>query len=231
MTDLTYSDKADPERTGLYLYGVVPSKGSNGEPLVVAEPGLDGAAVQVVASGDIGILTHACAPVPYEGGVAQIHAWVLAQHEVIKSAHAQAGTILPIRFNSIVAATDRGAAQILVDWLERCHDELAAQLDALRDRVELGVQLFAGRVPTGATADADSEATGSVSRGRGYFQAQLAARQERERSRAAEALTAQTVFDDLTRLCEEIVVNPKRPAREGVQSAEAGQSGQRMLLD
>ena len=222
------TDQVDPIRAGLYLYGVVPSVGTDGQPLTITVAGLDGAPVQVVAYGDVGVLTHSCSPRPYEGDVAQVHAWVLAQHEVISAAHANAGTILPIRFNSIVAPTaDRSAAEVLVDWLSRCHDAVAARLEALRGRVELGVQLFAEPVPSEA-----SPPTGApVSRGRAYFQAQLAQRQERERIRATEALTAREVFDELAARADGLVVNPQRPVREGTTPLAELQGGGRLLLD
>lgn len=214
-------------RTALYLYGVVPSVALDGQPLSVSVPGLDAAPVTVVTHGDIGVLAHSCAPHPCEGDVAQVHSWVLAQHEVIRSAHAAAGTILPIRFNSIVAATDdRTAAEVIVAWLDAAHDEITSRLDALRDRVELGVQVFAGRANIVPAAGADAA---PAARGRAYFQAQLGQRQERERARAAEALTASAVFDELALRSEGIVVNPKRPAREG--SPGAAQPGERLLLD
>ncbi len=213
--------------TALYLYGVVPSVALDGHPLSVSAPGFDAASVTVVTHGDIGVLAHNCAPHPCEGDVAQVHTWVLAQHEVIRSAHADAGTILPIRFNSIVAATgDRTAAEVLVAWLDAGHDEIVSRLDALRDRVELGVQVFAGRAHAVPSADADAA---PAARGRAYFQARLSQRQDRERARAAEALTASTVFDELALRSEGIVVNPKRPAREG--SPGAAQPSEHLLLD
>jgi len=221
------TDFPDPGHTALYLYGVVPSVDADGEPLVAAARGLDGANVHVVTSRDIGVVTHVCAPVPYEGDVAQVHAWVLAQHEVVTSARAQAGTILPIRFNSIVAATDSPAAQVLIDWLDQSHDQLAARLDELRDRVELGVQVFAERASPGVPA---SPAT-APARGRAYFQAQLGQRQEKERVRANEALIASSVFGELAALSEGIVVNPKRPQREGNDTAGSAHTAAQMLLD
>jgi len=213
--------------TALYLYGVVPSAGLNGKPLSVSAPGLDAAPVIMVTHGDIGVLAHSCAPHPYEGDVAQVHAWVLAQYEVIRSAHADAGTILPIRFNSIVAATgDRTATEVLVAWLDAGHYEIASRLDALRDRVELGVQVFAGRahvVPSAGTGAAPA------ARGRAYFQAQLSQRQDRARARADQTLTASKVFDELALRAEGIVVNPKRPARAG--SPDAAQPSEHLLVD
>lgn len=222
----------DSGYTALYLYGVVPSVGTGGESFALALRGIDGARVDVVVYRDIGILTHACAPLPYEGDVTQVHAWVLAQHEVIRSAHAEAGTILPIRFNSIIAPTaDRSAAEVLIDWLESGHDELATRLAALRDRVELGVQVLAERTPRSPSADPGVDPATATSRGRAYFQAQLGLRQERERLRATEALTARTVFDELAARSDGIVLNPKRPQREGIGSVDPGQTGMHMLLD
>ena len=217
------------ETTALYLYGIAPSLSTDGKPMEITARGLDGALVSLVVCRDVGVLVHSCPPFPYEGDVALVHAWVLAQHEIISAAHAQAGTVLPIRFNSIVAATgDRTATEVLVAWLDRSHDEIVARLDALRDRVELGVRVTAGAPPSDPAVGAYAAAP---ARGRAYFQEQLAQRKEKERLRATEALIAQTVFDDLAALCDGIVVNPKRPPRAGTPVADAAGAGGRMLLD
>lgn len=216
------ADLPDAEHSALYLYGIVPSAGIDGEPLVLAVRGLDDEPITVISAGGIGVLTHACEPIPYEGDVAQVHARVLAQHGVISAAHAAAGTILPIRFNSIVAATtELSAMQVLTAWLERGHDEIEARLEGLRQRVELGVQVTAGAIPAESPAASEPPA-----RGRAYFQAQLAQRKEKENLRATEALGAQAMFDRLAELSDRIVVNPKRPQREGAAPVTG-----RMLLD
>lgn len=221
--------------TALYLYGVVQSTGRLGGPLVITTPGLDGEEVRVVAHREVGVLTHSCAPEPCQGNDEQVHAWVLAQHAVVSAAHHAAGTILPIRFNSIVAADGgRSATELLVDWLDRCHDALAARLAALRDRVELGVQVLAAGPQSDESSSGRSAArdvSGSSSRGRAYFQNQLAQRQDRERLRAAEALTVQTVFDDLAARADEIIVNPPRPVRDGDTGTGPAQRRARMLVD
>jgi hypothetical protein len=217
------------ETTALYLYGIAPSLSTDGKPMEITARGLDGAMVSLVVCRDVGVLVHSCPPFPYEGDVALVHAWVLAQHEIISAAHAQAGTVLPIRFNSIVAATgDRTATEVLVAWLDRSHDEIVARLDGLRDHVELGVRVTAGAPNRDPAVVADVAAP---ARGRAYFQEQLAQRKEKERLRATEAIIARTVFDDLAALCGGIVVNPKRPPRAGMPVAEAAEAGGRMLLD
>lgn len=217
----------DNEFTALYLYGLIPSVGLNGEPLSISALGLDSAPIIIVAHGDVAVLAHVCAPQPYDGDVAQVHAWVLAQHNVIKSVHAETGTILPIRFNSIVAATeDHTAAQVLAAWLTLGHDEIASRLDGLRDRVELGVQVFAGPSVDVPSADVDGV---PKARGRAYFQAQLSQRQDRERARVTQALMASTIFDELALRSEAIVVKPKRDARAG--SKDAVYARENLLLD
>jgi len=222
----------DEAFTALYMYGIIPSVGIDGQPLAAGARGLNGAPVHVVAYRDVGVLVHACAPIPYQGDVAAIHAWVLAQHEVVRATHADAGTILPIRFNSIVAATDdRTADDVLVAWLERCHDELAARLAELRDRVELGIQILSGRTSVDPSTSLGAVPALSVSRGRAYFQDQLAARQDKERLRASEALTTRAVFDEVAARSEAIVVNPKRPERLGSSGSGAMPVGGNMLLD
>lgn len=208
--------------SALYLYAVVPARGLDGMPLTLSAKGLDGAAVELIARDGIGVLTHECPPEPYEGDAPAVHAWVLAQHEVIAEAFAKAGTVLPIRFDSIVAATDKPAAQLLEAWLEHSHDALASRLDELMGRVELGVQIISAAPPAKAGRAAPGQ-----SRGRDYFQAQMAERKERERVRAHEDMLAARAFEELSSRAEDVSLNPKRGNRDG---AGAEQSA-RVLLD
>lgn len=216
---------ADTQGSALYLYGVVPALGLDGTPLTVAAKGLDGAAVQVIARDGIAVLTHACPPEPYEGDAPAVHAWVLAQHEVIAEAFEKAGTILPIRFDSIVAATDKPARQLLEAWLEHSHDALASRLDDLLGRVELGVQIISAAPPVQAGRAA--RAVPGQSRGREYFQTQMAERKERERVRAHEDMLAARTFEELTSRAEDLCLNPKRGNREGAGT----DANARVLLD
>ncbi|MEI6363183.1 MAG: GvpL/GvpF family gas vesicle protein [Actinomycetes bacterium] len=221
------ANQAEASSIARYLYAIVPSTGIDGVPLVIDVPGLDGTALSMVTYRDIGIITHACPPHLYEGDVAQVHARVLAQHQVISAAHSLAGTILPIRFNSIVTPTaEQPAVELLVAWLAREHDEIVTRLDGLRNRVELGVQVISVPPPTEAAA------TGAEApRGRDYFKAQLAQRKEKERARATEALTAQAIFDHLAELSDRVVINSKRPQREGTPTAVDEVPGGRLQLD
>ncbi|MGV1005625.1 MAG: GvpL/GvpF family gas vesicle protein [Candidatus Nanopelagicales bacterium] len=214
------------QNSALYLYAVVPAKGVDGTPLTIAARGLDGAPVEVISHGEVGILTHACQPAPYEGDAPAVHAWVLSQHEVVAEAFEKAGAALPLRFDSIVATTDRPAAELVRAWLEHSHDDIAARLQRLAGRVELGVQILSALPAATAEKTSAKPAAGSGSRGRNYFQAQMAERKERERIRAAEDALAGHAFAELSSRAEEISLNPKRGGTDS-----GPETGTRMLLD
>ena len=105
--------------------------------------GLDGCPVRVVVEGRIGALVHDCPPHPYDsGGEAAEAEWVLAHHAVLQLAMATYGSVLPMTFNTIVAATDgKSADENLRDWLAAERASLEARVDAMAGKAEFGLQV------------------------------------------------------------------------------------------
>ena len=82
-----------------YLYCVIPA---NGATPAVRAPALDGGPVQLIRHRDIAVLTHACAPEPYQGSETEVRGWIAAHNAVVEEAWKSAGTVLPMSFDVIV---------------------------------------------------------------------------------------------------------------------------------
>ena len=105
--------------------------------------GLDGARVYVLWQGEIGALVHDCPPEPYQGDTETMMGCVNTHNDVIDRAWAEAGSILPMRFDVIVRPDEGHTADENVRrWLEEEHSNFKIKLDEFRDKVELGVQLL-----------------------------------------------------------------------------------------
>ena len=123
-----------------YLYCVLPAY--DAVPAISA-PALDGGPVHPIRYRDIAVLTHACAPEPYQGSETEVCGWIAAHNAVIEEAWQSAGTVLPMSFDVIVRGDIEHSAEVnVVGWLEEHHAALRGRLEALRGRVEVGVQIF-----------------------------------------------------------------------------------------
>ena len=127
--------------TARYVYCVVPLAGvSVGH---AYGTGLDGQPVYQVSQGRIAVLVHDCPAEPYRpADRATVERLVLAHHSVVEAAFEEFGCVLPMTFNSIVAASqDKNAAGNLAVWLESEQDLLVRRLDALRGKAEYGLHV------------------------------------------------------------------------------------------
>ena len=98
-----------------YLYCVLPAY--DAAPAVCA-PALDGGPVHSIRHRDIAVLTHACAPEPYQGSETEICGWIAAHNAVIEEAWKSAGTVLPMSFDVIVRGDSGHSAEANVAaWL------------------------------------------------------------------------------------------------------------------
>ena len=123
-----------------YLYCVLPAY--DAAPAVCA-PALDGEPVHSIRHRDIAVLAHACAPEPYQGSETEVCNWIAAHNAVIEEAWKSAGTVLPMSFDVIVRGdSGRSAEANVVGWIEEHHAALRRRLQALRGRVEVGVQIL-----------------------------------------------------------------------------------------
>jgi hypothetical protein len=194
-----------------YLYCVIPAYGT--APAVCA-PALDGERVHAIHHRDLAVLTHACAPEPYQGSETEVCGWIAAHNTVIEEAWKTAGTVLPMSFDVIVRGdSDHSAEANVIRWLEEHHAALRSRLQVLHGRVEVGVQIF--RDAEDSAADEAGEA-GSLQvrpRGRAYFaQHQRRREQGRRLEREAEAVFRRH-GEMLAALADDVQINRLRPVQ------------------
>lgn len=141
---------------GLYVYCVArgPGRYSFG-PI-----GLDGADVYTLASPDLCVVVqNRRAETCRTEQPHAIESWVLAHQQVVSAATEAFGTVLPMAFNMIVAASVSGSAvENLMAWLGERRDRLTCLLDRLGAKAEYGVQIFWDtKVITAALVQGDPE--------------------------------------------------------------------------
>lgn len=124
---------------GLYVYAVIPGS----FPGLALGAGIDDVPLKLVAVGDgPAAVVHEHRQAPYSGADDDVQRWVLEHSNVVERCWEQAGTVLPMSFNVIVAPGDGiPASDRLAQWLEASGPALAGRLDALRERVELRVEI------------------------------------------------------------------------------------------
>ncbi|KAE8763913.1 GvpL/GvpF family gas vesicle protein [Georgenia thermotolerans] len=125
--------------SGLYVYAIVPAD----MPPTQLGTGIDRAPLElVVAPGGVAAVVHEHAGNPYDGADEDVRRWVLEHGDVVERVFDAAGTVLPVSFNVIVAASDDAPARDrLRDWLGRGSSQLGGRLERLRGRVELRVEI------------------------------------------------------------------------------------------
>lgn len=126
--------------TGLYVYAIVPAAD-------IAETalgtGIDEEPLRLVTSDGLAAVVHASATEPYQGPDAEVERWILEHSQVVDAVWETANTVLPVTFNVIVSPGDNAetAEQRLMQWLASSADTVREHLEALRDRVELRVEI------------------------------------------------------------------------------------------
>lgn len=132
---------SSPTEPGLYIYAIVPDTVDSAS----LGTGIDDAALELLAvSGGVAAVVHRHAAGPYDGADADVERWILQHSQVIERLWDQAGTILPMSFNVIVApgGADGGTADAqLQQWLGEMAEGLSENLAALAGRVELRVEI------------------------------------------------------------------------------------------
>jgi Gas vesicle synthesis protein GvpL/GvpF len=133
---------ADTDRPGaaggrLYVYAVLPSGSWD------LGTGIDSAPLRLVATGGVAAVVHDHGDrPPISGSDAEAERRVLEHGAVVERCWEQAGTVLPMTVNVLVAAGDDGSAEDrLAAWLAGDAHGLSARLDALRGRVELRIDV------------------------------------------------------------------------------------------
>lgn len=128
------------EQAGWYLYCVVRAEGEPG----LESLGIQGQQVHIVVRNGLSAVVHVCPARPYQSNDPEmVAAWVLAHHQVVEAAWKRWGTVLPLRFNTIIKADgQRRARENLVSWLDTEADRLKAKLEHLDGKAECGIQVL-----------------------------------------------------------------------------------------
>ena len=105
--------------------------------------GIDGSEVYTLVYNRLCAVVHSCPAKSYQSEDGALTAsWVLAHHQVVDAAWRRWGTVVPLTFNTIIAAGQESADKNLGDWLEKEHESLEGRLDTLSGKTEYGVQVF-----------------------------------------------------------------------------------------
>ena len=125
---------------GLYLYCIA----DGGQEANLGKIGIDENEAYIIPYKDIGAVVHKCLPRPYRSeNTEKVTEWVLAHQKVVETAWEKFGTVLPLGFDTIIKGDELvSAEQNLIKWLEESYENLKARIERVRDRVEVGVQIF-----------------------------------------------------------------------------------------
>lgn len=136
----------------LYVYAIIPAKGDLAESLT----GIERRPVRLIEAGSgLAALVHDAEPIPFQGPDEQVKGWIVEHSSVVERAWEALGTVLPVTVNVIVKGDATASAEErLRAWLEQSEASLRQRLDALRDRVELRVEVALDR---GEAARSDPE--------------------------------------------------------------------------
>lgn len=129
----------------LYVYAIIPHVDVAS---AFGDIGIDGNPVALISLPDAGVgaLVHETPPMPYQGGDEDVRRWVLEHSRVVEHAWEHFGTVLPVTFNVIVRPENNDSADTrLRSWLHESSPKLRERLEALRDRVELRVEISLDR--------------------------------------------------------------------------------------
>lgn len=192
-----------------YLYCVLPA--DDAAPAVCA-PALDGGPVHPIRHRDIAVLAHACAPEPYQGSETEVCGWIAAHNAVVEEAWRSAGTVLPMSFDVIVRGdAGHNAEANVAGWLSEHRAVLRSRLQALRGRVEVGVQILRDAEDSAAGEAGDAESVQARPRGHAYFARHQRRREHRERLEREAAAVFRRHGEILAALVDDVQVNSPRP--------------------
>jgi len=130
-----------------YVYAVIPTSARRD----FGPIGIMQSQVYTIRYRDIEALVHDCTPeTPAEEGILRqtqdseaLKRLVAAHGEVVDTAWAEAGTVLPIGFDVIIRADGtRSAEEKVRHLLKKSYDSFKVKLEEFRNKVELGVCIF-----------------------------------------------------------------------------------------
>lgn len=186
--------------------------------------GIEGREVYTVASDGLSAVVHdTLADPPDCRERERVIGWVVSHQEVVDTAWRRYGTILPVRFHTVI----KGGADDLKGWLAGNRGNLRESMARLKDREEYGVQLFwdedlvAGRLADTVPALRELKIKAAGGTGAAYMHGQLLEKAlKREMARERERYSGN--------LCRRIRGLAERMIMEDLKGTD---SGARMIMN
>lgn len=122
---------------GRYIYCV--TDGGNG--VTFGMVGIEGSEVYSVPFKDTCAVVQNCAGAYLSSDKDTIVKWVVTHQQVVNEAVTRFGTVLPIRFDTII----KGGPDVLKGWLEDNYDILRQKIERFKGKSEYGLQVFWNR--------------------------------------------------------------------------------------
>jgi len=201
---------------GRYIYCVA----EGGEELSLGGIGIEGTRVYTVAFNGLSAVVHnAPADLPDCRNREKVIDWVVAHQEVVDMAWHMFGTVIPIRFHTVIKEGTEGVK----GWLAGNHGELLKKIGLMKGREEYGLQLFwntdlvAGRLMEGVQALKELKAKGEGGSGAAYMHGQLLQKAlKREMEREAVRFF-EDIYERVKDLAERIIIEEVKATDSGLQ--------------
>jgi hypothetical protein len=106
--------------------------------------GIEGNEVYTIPYNGISAVVHKCSPKPYRSEDQEVvKGWVTVHQGVVDAAWEKFGTVLPSGFDTIIKGDEAFSAdENLKKWLEEDHERLNENLEKVKGKAEVGVQIF-----------------------------------------------------------------------------------------
>ncbi len=120
---------------GRYLYCIA----EGAAPASLGKIGIEGSEVYSVPFKDLCAVIHDCPAEPYRSeNQEKMISWAVAHQHVVEEAWKGSGTVIPVRFDTIV----KGSIDELRGWLNDNYESLSKNIERFRDKEEYGIQVF-----------------------------------------------------------------------------------------
>lgn len=201
---------------GRYIYCVA----EGDEELSLGKLGIEGNQVYTVAFNGLSAVVHN-APVdsPDCRDREKVIGWVVSHQEVVDKAWKMFGTVLPIRFHTVI----KGGTEGVKGWLAGNREDLRKKLARLRGREEYGVQVFwdtdlvAGRLKDAVPSLKELKVKAEGGTGVAYMHGQLLEKAlKREMEREAVRFF-EDIYQRVKELAERIVVEEVKATNNGLR--------------
>jgi len=99
--------------------------------------GIEESEVYTIPYRDIGAVVHDCPLEPYKGNEEDVKGYVMTHQDVVDAMWEEFGTVLPMRFDTIVKGEEKVRA-----WLRDEYESFKEKLAGFRGKVEVAVKVF-----------------------------------------------------------------------------------------